>query len=42
MKSKIKRKETTFDFITARMLIEIPKEGLVILKYIFNAILRLE
>jgi hypothetical protein len=36
------KKAPGLDLITARMLKELPKEGLVNLMYIFNAILRLE
>jgi hypothetical protein len=44
MKSKCytKKKAPGLDLITAGMLKELPKEGLVNLMYIFNAILRLE
>ena len=36
------KKAPGLDLITVRMLKELPKEGLVNLMYIFNAILRLE
>jgi len=37
-----RKKAPGLDLITARMIKKLPKEGLVNLMYIFNAILRLE
>jgi len=37
-----KKNTPVLNLITARMLTELPKEGLVNLMYIFNAVLRLE
>jgi len=42
IKTLNQRKSPGLDFITARMLNELSKEGLINLMYIFNAILRLE
>jgi hypothetical protein len=39
---KQNKKSSRLDLITARMLKELPKEGLVNLMYIFNATLRFE